>query len=79
MHKKLFKSPKIFLKRKPKQIRINLLKKTVLSAWKANFDIQFVLEPYTCAMYIVVYKSKSQRGMSAQLDAAAKEAKKWKF
>ena len=39
-------------------------------------DIQIVLEPYGCASYIVGYISKSQRGMSAQLDAAAKEARK---
>ena len=48
----------------------------ILCAWKANLDIQIVLEPYGCASYIVGYISKSQRGMSAQLDAAAKEARK---
>ena len=37
------------------------------------------LEPYGCASYIVGYISKSQRGMSAQLDAAAKEARKVNF
>ena len=50
--------------------------KNMLLAWKANLDIQIVLEPYGCATYIVGYISKSQRGMSAQLDAAAKEARK---
>ena len=72
-------SPKLFLKWKPKQIRISLFNKTVLSAWKANLDIQFVLEPYAYAMYIVGYISKSQRGMSAQLDTAAKEARNRNF
>ena len=67
---------KVFLKRKTKDMRINLFNEGILCAWKANLDIQIVLEPYGCASYIVGYISKSQRGMSAQLDAAAKEARK---
>ena len=70
------KAPKVFLKRKTKDMRINLFNEGILLAWKANLDIQIVLEPYGCASYIVGYISKSQRGMSEQLDAAAKEARK---
>ena len=68
------KAPKVFLERKTKDMGINLFNEGILCAWKANLDIQIVLEPYGCASYIVGYISKSQRGMSAQLDAAAKEA-----
>ena len=49
--------------------------KIVLSAWKANHDLQFVLDPYAYAMYIVSYISKSQKGMSALLDQAARKAR----
>ena len=70
------KAPKVFLKRKTKDMRINLFNEGILCAWKANLDNQIVLEPYGCASYIVGYISKSQRGVSAQLDAAAKEARK---
>jgi hypothetical protein len=49
--------------------------KIVLSAWKANHDLQFILDPYACARYIVSYISKSQKGMSALLDQAIKEAR----
>lgn len=59
--------PKVVLKRKPSEVRINPYMKVVLSAWKANHDLQFVLDPYACAMYIVSYISKSQK--------AAKEAR----
>ena len=38
-----------------------------------------ILEPYGCAAYVVGYISKSQRGMSAQLAAAAREARKGNF
>ena len=70
------KAPKVFLKRKTKDMRINLFNEGILCACKANLDIQIVLGPYCCASYVVGYISKSQRGMSAQLDAAAKESRK---
>ena len=69
-------APKVFLKRKTKDMRIHLLNEGILLAWKANLDIQIVLEPYGCASYIVGYIRKSQRSLSGQLDAAAKEALK---
>ncbi|XP_033756117.1 uncharacterized protein LOC117338862 [Pecten maximus] len=68
------KGPKIFLKREPKEMRVNYYNTTVLQAWKANLHLQFVLDPYACAMYIVSYISKSQRGMSTMLEQASKEA-----
>ena len=59
------KAPNVFLDRKPNEMRINLFNGKILLAWKANLDIQIVLEPYGCVSYIVGYISKSQRGMSA--------------
>ena len=55
---------------------MSLFYENILLVWMANLDIQIVLEPYGCAPYIVGHISKSQRAMSAQLDAAAKEARK---
>ena len=65
------------LKREPSEIRINLYNEYLLCAWNANIDLQYVLDPYACAMYmyIVSYISKSQRGTSALLDRACKEAR----
>ena len=77
--KSFLNAPKVFLKRKPNEMRINLFNGKIHLAWKASLDIQIVLEPYGCASYIVSYISKSQRGLSAQLDAAAKEARKGNF
>ena len=74
-------APKVLLKRKPNEMRISLFDGKILLAWKANLDIQIVLEPYGCASYIVGYISKSQRGKSAQLDTVAnsKRGSKRKF
>lgn len=48
-------SPTIFLKRQPNELRVNNYNASCLSAWRANMDIQFVLDIYACAMYIVSY------------------------
>jgi len=37
-------------------------------------DVQFVLDPYACAVYILSYITKGQRGISKVLDKASKEA-----
>jgi len=68
------KQEKIFLRRKPCETRINLYNPTLLKCWLANMDIQFVLDPYACAAYIVSYISKGQRGMSNLLHKACEEA-----
>ena len=38
-------------------------------------DIQFVLDPYACAVYILSYITNGQRGMSNLLRKACDEAK----
>ena len=68
-------SSTIFLKRSPNELRINNYNPTCLRAWKANMDIQYVLDVYACAMYIVSYISKAQKGMSELLRKAVEEAK----
>ena len=66
----------LFLKRTPsEEIRINSYNTTLLRAWKANMDIQYVLDPYACATYILSYITKGQRGMNRLLEKAAEEAK----
>ena len=62
------------MKRKPNELRINNYNAVCLSAWRANMDIQFV--QYACAMYIVSYISKAQKGMSELLRTACEEARR---
>ena len=66
----------VFLKRNPNELRINNYNAACLSAWRANMDIQFVLDVYACAVYIVNYISKAQKGMSELLRQACTEARK---
>ena len=69
------KGPKLFLKRSPSEIRVDPYMKMLLSAWKANQDLQFVLDAYAVATHVVDYINKSQRGMSRLMDQACKEAR----
>ena len=69
-------TPAIFLKRQPNELRINNYNPACLGAWRANMDIQFVLDVYACAMYIVSYISKAQKGISELLRTACDEARR---
>ena len=68
-------SPTIFLKREPNELRVKNYNSACLSAWRADMDIQFVLDVYACAMYIVSYISKAQKRMSQLLQRACDEAR----
>lgn len=72
-------SSTVFLKREPSELRINNYNASCLCAWRANMDIQFILSVYACAVYILSYISKVQKGMSRLLRKACNEAKKEKF
>ena len=65
----------LLLKRAPAEIRFNCYNPNLRKAWQANMDIQFVLDPYACAVYILSYITKGQRGMSKLLCKACDEAK----
>ena len=54
-------APTAFLKRKPNELRINNHNPPCLKAWRANMDIQFVLDVYASAMYPVSHISKAQK------------------
>ena len=51
----------VFLKRNPNEPRINNHNPACLSAWRANMDIQFVLDVYACGVYGELYIKGSKR------------------
>jgi len=69
----------VFLKRNPSDIRINAHNTGLLSIWKANTDLQFVLDPYAVCAYIASYIMKSQRGISMLLQQAVQETRSGNF
>ena len=69
-------TPTVFLKGSPNELRINNYNPACLSAWRANMDIQFVLDVYACAVYLANYISKAQEDKSELLRQACTEAKR---
>ena len=51
------KQDEVYLKRKPKEVKINGYNNTVMRSWHANQNIQFILDPYACVKY-----SERQKG-----------------
>ena len=70
------KTATVFIKRQPSEVRVNNYNVDCLRAWRANMDIQFVLNVYACASYITSYVAKSERGMSDLLRKACEEARR---
>lgn len=53
----------VVLKREPSECCVNNYNAPVMLAWQANMDLQFVLNPYTCVMYVASYIMKTDRAM----------------
>ena len=63
-----------YLKRRVKDQWINNYNPHLIRCWNGNMDIQYVLDPYAVAMYIVSYITKSEREMGDLLKNAQREA-----
>ena len=68
------KTETVFLKRLVDERSINGYNPLCLSTWKANMDIQYVVNPHACACYILDYVTKGDRGLSETIRVASKEA-----
>ena len=56
----LLDSPTVFFFKNANELRINNYNPACLCAWRANMDIQYVLDVYACAVYIVNYRHKKE-------------------
>ena len=65
----------VVLKRKLHECCINNYNPSVMLAWQANMDIQFVLNAYACVMYVSSYIMKTERSMGELLKRVAAEAR----
>ena len=64
------KKPSVVLKRDKGDIFVNNYNPDVLRAWNANIDVQYVLDPYSCIMYIISYIAKSESELGVVLKQA---------
>ena len=73
-HKILSTRQSVILKRDPTEVWINQYNPHLLRCWDANMDIQFVLDPFSCIVYIISYISKAEREMGMLLRQTKIEA-----
>ena len=52
---------------------INPYNADVMRVWQANMDLQYILDPYGCLMYIASYMLKSEKAMSELLRQVSRE------
>lgn len=64
----------IVLNRKPSEIYTNQYNKDLFRAWNANMDIQFILDAFSCVVYIISYISKAEREIGILLQQTKNEA-----
>ena len=65
----------VVLKRGVNEIYTNQYNKHLLRCWNANMDIQFVLDAYSCVVYIISYISKAERELGLLLQHTRVEAR----
>ncbi|XP_065942067.1 uncharacterized protein [Magallana gigas] len=73
-HRVLTPRTTTILKRDPKEMWTNQYNECLLKCWDANMDIQYVLDPFSCIVYIISYISKSEREMGMLLKQTKIEA-----
>ena len=64
---------RLFSKRSVSETHVNAYNPTLLKMWRANIDLQYVLNTYASASYCASYITKVEHGMSKLLCKAAKE------
>ena len=62
-------------RREPNARWVNQYNEEMIRAWDANMDIQFVLDAYACAKYLMSYTTKPEREMSLLLEETHKECR----
>ena len=71
--------PKLFLKCRPCEIRVNNYMKHCLEFWRENHNIQPSLSPYAMIQFMLSYVTKTKKGMSDIMDRACREARQGKW
>ena len=69
------KGNNVVLQRTPAEQCINGYNPTILKAWQANLDVQYILDAYACVMYVAAYMTKSEQAMGELLKQVSKECR----
>ena len=67
------RGPNVILKQNPKDVFINACNHDILSLWKGNVDLQYVINEIATVKCVCSYVTKDQKGMGETLKGVAKE------
>ena len=62
-------------KREPNECCINNYNASVMLAWQANRDIEYVMDAYDCVIYVASYIMKKERSIDELLKRVVSEAR----
>lgn len=66
--------PAILYKRNPPDCFINNFSPTLMKAWQANLDLQYVTNVYACIMYVASYVSKPEKTLGDVFKSVSKNS-----
>ena len=67
------RGPNIILKQNPQDVFINACHHDILSLWRGNVDLQYVINEIATVKYVCSYITKFEKGMGETLKRVAKE------
>ena len=67
------KGPNIILKQNPQDVFINACNQDILSLWRENVDLQYVINEIATVKYVCSYMTKGEKGMGETLKRVTKE------
>ena len=66
----------VILKQNPQYVFLNACSHNILSLWRGNVDLQYVINEIATVKYVCSYMTKGERGMDETLKRVAKECQK---
>ena len=67
------RGPSVILKQNPQDVFINACNNDMLSLWRGNVDLQYVINEIATVIYVFRYITKGEKGMGETLKRVAKE------
>ena len=67
------RGPNVILKQNPQDVFINACNKDILSLWRGNVDLQYIINEIATVKYVCSYMTKDEKGMGETLKRVAKE------
>ena len=61
------RGPNVILKQNPQDVFINACNKDILSLWRGNVDLQYVINEIATVKYVCSYMTKGEKGMGETL------------